>query len=100
MTQKERIKEILLRDGRVDNFYCIDNRITIRLGAIIERLRHEGWEITGDYLEGTKNFCYTLVREKTLDSAVKEKIVEDIHALCKKSRQVDMRDVRQASLKL
>jgi len=66
MTQKEKIKEILERDGRVDNFYCIDQRISIRLGAIINVLKSEGWNFRGDYLEGTKNYCYWVIPKKTL----------------------------------
>ena len=32
---------------------------TTRLGSIICNLRQAGWEIDGDFIDGTKNFKYT-----------------------------------------
>lgn len=62
-TQKQIVKELLRQQGKVDNFYCIENKITIRLGAIIERIRSEdGWVIEGGYKDGTKNWEYRLMR--------------------------------------
>ena len=52
------VKNKLLKDGFVTNWECIDQRITIRLGAIIFKLRQAGWKIDGDFIEGTKNFKY------------------------------------------
>ena len=64
MTAKEKIYNILQNTGMVDNFYCIDNRITTRLGAVINKLQSEGKiEIDHDksgYIEGTKNWNYIL----------------------------------------
>lgn len=53
------VKNKLLKDGFVTNWECIDQRITIRLGAIIFKLRQAGWKIDGDFIDGTKNFKYT-----------------------------------------
>ncbi len=47
MSQKshvDRIIEIIERDGRIDNFYAIHNRISLRLGARIWDLRQRGYE--------------------------------------------------------
>lgn len=44
MTQKDVIIELLLKQGYVDNYYCIDNKISIRLGAIIFVLKQDGWD--------------------------------------------------------
>lgn len=41
-TQKEQVKGLLLKNGVVSNFYCINNKITIRLGAIINLLKNNG----------------------------------------------------------
>lgn len=43
LTQKEIVKDILRRDGVIDNFWCINNYI-LRLGAIICDLQKEGWK--------------------------------------------------------
>lgn len=61
-TIKTIIKEILRRDGKIDNFYCIENKITTRLAAVINLIREEdGWELEGGYIDGTKNWQYRLV---------------------------------------
>lgn len=52
------VKNKLINDGFVTNWECIDQRITIRLGAIIFKLRQAGWKIDGDFIDGTKNFKY------------------------------------------
>jgi hypothetical protein len=44
-TQLDRIVEILERDGQMDNFYAIHNRISLRLGARIWDLRARGYRI-------------------------------------------------------
>jgi hypothetical protein len=49
--------------GFVDNFWAIDNRISVRLGAIIFTLKSEGWIFDDDksgFLDGTKNWRYLL----------------------------------------
>jgi hypothetical protein len=43
-TQLDRIIEILERDGQIDNFAAIHQRISLRLGARIYDLRQLGWE--------------------------------------------------------
>lgn len=47
--QKEIVKDLLNQRGVVSNFYCINNKITIRLGAIIHLLTQEGWEFNSYY---------------------------------------------------
>lgn len=64
MTTKQKIVNKLRSDGYIDNFYCIEQKITTRLSAFINVLRDEKWEIDGRYIPGTKNFRYTL-RKKT-----------------------------------
>ena len=58
MTQRQKIEEILLRDGQVDNYHCLDNRLTIRLGAIIHVMRNEGYKIRSEMRN--KNCVYIL----------------------------------------
>ncbi|EAI3054755.1 hypothetical protein A6E36_06865 [Campylobacter coli] len=39
ISQEKQVLNILLNKGKIDNFYCIDTRITTRLGAYIYNLR-------------------------------------------------------------
>ena len=59
-TQLARIIEILERDGQIDNFYAIHNRISLRLGARIWDLRNAGWVIETEECFD-KNTIYRLV---------------------------------------
>jgi hypothetical protein len=43
--QVDRIIEIIERDGRSDNFRCIRDRMSLRLGARIWDLKHRGYKI-------------------------------------------------------
>ena len=61
-TQLDRIIEILERDGQIDNFYCIHNRISLRLGARIWDLRARGYVIETDE-RADKNTVYKLVNK-------------------------------------
>lgn len=61
MTAKKKIIDILNTEGMVDNFYCIDNRITTRLGAYINKLRKQGWIFDGGFIEKSKNYRYIVV---------------------------------------
>ena len=56
-TQLDRIIEILERDGQIDNFHCIHERISLRLGARIFDLRQQGWDFETDQRED-KNTVY------------------------------------------
>jgi hypothetical protein len=61
MSQLTRIEEILLRDGKIDNFYCINNRLTIRLAMHINLLRTKrGYKIRTEE-RPDKNCIYHLV---------------------------------------
>lgn len=63
LTQKQRVKNKLLADGFVDNFWCIENKISIRLGAIVYDLKKEGMvfdEEQSGFVSGTKNWRYIL----------------------------------------
>jgi Helix-turn-helix domain len=60
MTQLTRIEEILIRDGKIDNFYCIHNRISLRLGARIQDLEDKGYVFRTERLPN-KNYIYHLV---------------------------------------
>ncbi len=59
-SQLTRIIEILERDGQIDNFYAIGNRISLRLGARIWELRRAGWEIETDK-RPDKNTVYRVI---------------------------------------
>lgn len=101
MTQKEQVKKILREYGKIDNFFCINTRLTIRLGAIIKVLRDEGWEIKGDYIEGTKNWEYNLVKAPDEKSSLKgkpqEKTLGSVHPLRQAQGRLPMRNLWQAS---
>jgi hypothetical protein len=65
-TQKQRVLEMLLRDGSVDNFWAIRNYI-LRLGARIHDIRADGYKIIGKFgselklhKKYHKNFYYIL----------------------------------------
>lgn len=63
-TQKEVVRGILENQGYITNFFAMDNRITIRLGAIIYALKKDGYVIDGEFIEtkgSLKNYKYTLV---------------------------------------
>ncbi|EHV1413903.1 hypothetical protein K0C29_001834, partial [Campylobacter jejuni] len=47
-------------NGIIDNFYCIDKRITTRLGAYIYNLRNKGYEIETVRNKETRNTFYIL----------------------------------------
>jgi hypothetical protein len=61
-TQLEQIVEILLRDGVIDNFHAIHNRISLRLGARVHELRAAGWVIETEQRED-KNTVYRVIRQ-------------------------------------
>jgi hypothetical protein len=60
MTQFARTIEILERDGQIDNFCCIHNRISLRLGARIWDLRAIGYVIETEE-QPDKNTIYKLI---------------------------------------
>jgi len=69
MTIREKVIEKLEKEGQVDNFWCIDNRITTRLSAVILNLKNEGYEFDDEksgYLGDSKNWNYVLKTKQTL----------------------------------
>ena len=60
LTQTEKIADILVKEGKIDNFTTIQNRLSLRLGARIWELRNRGWEIRTEEQED-KNTVYRLV---------------------------------------
>lgn len=63
MTQKEIIKNRLEEVGYVDNYWSIENKVSLRLGAIIHILKKEGYEFK-PYWVG-KNYHYKLLSRPT-----------------------------------
>ena len=63
MTQLNKIKEILDRQGFIDNFYCIENKISYRLGARIFDLEKQGYMFRPEKVG--KNYFYYLVGKTT-----------------------------------
>jgi len=61
-TAKQKIIDILYEDGAIDNYFCLKMRITSRLGAYINSLSKKGWGFTGEFLKGTKNYQYIVVK--------------------------------------
>lgn len=64
MTQLDTIKGILARDGQIDNFYCFNNKITLRLGARIWDLKDEGYEFEVERRD--KNTVYKVTKTPEL----------------------------------
>ena len=64
-SQRDIIQRILREEKKVDNFRCIDERITTRLSDIIFRLKKEGWEFNSHFsiIGNKKNFIYELVTD-------------------------------------
>ena len=62
MTQTQHIVEILKRDGQIDNFYAITNKITLRLAARIGELREQGWNILTEKRQD-KNTVYVALNQ-------------------------------------
>ncbi len=60
-TQKEKVIQHILDTGAIDNFWSIDTRTSVRLGAIMHVLEEEGWKFDKGFIEGTKNYQYKLV---------------------------------------
>lgn len=63
MTQKQRVEKILREKGCVDNFYCLENKITLRLASVISALTKQGWQFDdakSGFIYGTKNWRYVL----------------------------------------
>jgi hypothetical protein len=78
-TQCEKIAEILDRDGRIDNFYAIHSRLTLRLGARIWDLKNIGYEIRTEQTP-EKNTIYWLI-SKPLGAKKEPKIEPTSHKL-------------------
>lgn len=58
-TQIEKIKRILRQEGKIDNFRCFTERISLRLGARIWDLEQEGWRFKTYKPESNpKNYVY------------------------------------------
>lgn len=82
MTHRAQIESKLRKDGFVDNFWCIDNKITTRLGAVIHVLKCDGWEFDdgrSGFLPNTKNWRYYIKnRPLTLEERRKRQIVIEL----------------------
>lgn len=61
-TQRQQVEAILKQDGKISNFYAINNRITIRLSDIIMKLRRDGWEIETTYNPHDETECIYTVK--------------------------------------
>ena len=46
MTQNDKVEKILRERGQVDNFSCLNSKLTTRLSARIYDLKKRGWEFT------------------------------------------------------
>ena len=58
MKQIDVVANKLREDGEITNVWAFHNGI-LRLSNKIRALKERGWEIEGDYIEGTKNWKYT-----------------------------------------
>jgi len=68
MTNKQKVIDRINEVGYVDNFWCVDNYITLRLGAVIFELKKAGWEfrttMEGSTLLSKKKNCHYYVTNK------------------------------------
>jgi hypothetical protein len=60
-SQLPRIIAVLEREGRIDSFHCIHNRLTLRLGARIWDLKQKGWEFRTE-TQQYKNTVYAVTK--------------------------------------
>jgi hypothetical protein len=60
MSQTEIIGKFLRKHKKIDNFYSIDRRLSLRLAARIKDLRYAKWEIVT--LKKGKNTVYKLIK--------------------------------------
>ena len=58
-SQKQIVIDKLKSDGEITNLFCITNGIW-RLSDIILHLRRDGYKIEGGFIEGTKNYKYSM----------------------------------------
>lgn len=63
MNQLDTIVLKLQRDGAIDNFWCIDTRLTTRLAAHILKLKKRGWEFRTE--RDGKNYIYYAIKDPT-----------------------------------
>ena len=61
MNQRKLVIKELLQTGQISRNYCLSLGIT-RLGAIVEKLNKNGWELKGKYIKtnGGKDYVYFL----------------------------------------
>lgn len=63
-TIRKQIENRLLKYGQVDNWTMIDERMTTRLGGIINQMRNDGWKIVTEFdPHKSKNCFYKLSPE-------------------------------------
>lgn len=63
VSQKSRVAQRLREVGYVDNFWAIETKLSLRLGAIIFELKSEGYvfdEVRSGFMPNTKNWRYYL----------------------------------------
>lgn len=69
LSQEKRVLQILLKEGFIDNFRSINERISIRLGAIIYKLRNKGYVI--ETIMKNKNCHYFLRKVPSFEKSKK-----------------------------
>lgn len=73
MSQNATIEKILERNGKIDNYWCIQTRLTLRLAARINDLKKVGWQFFTE-IHGDGNCVYIVkgappAKQLTLESA-------------------------------
>lgn len=66
-TQLETVKQKLLNEGYISRNWCLEHYFT-RLGARINDLKNDGWNIVGEWVKTDygKDYVYKLVEVPTL----------------------------------
>jgi len=82
MTAKQKIINRIIETGQVDNHWAIDNRITTRLGAVIHKLKKQGWDFETK-MQDDKNCIYVVTKKPTEISEInspKEAVADNLYS--------------------
>jgi len=63
MKQEEQVKRILLNEGEISRNLCLRELYISRLGAIINKLKNEGWKFNAHYIKTPRgrDYIYHLI---------------------------------------
>lgn len=62
--QLKRVRQILLRDSKIDNFSYINTKLTTRIIAVIYLLKQKGYEMTAAAKKAKTLFIFWQISQK------------------------------------